>query len=45
MKAGNRIEADQIIGDLVRRAAAHSVATPLLSTVLARLRVYEELHS
>jgi 2-dehydropantoate 2-reductase len=42
MKAGHRIEADQIIGDLVRRAAAHGVATPLLSTVLARLRVYEE---
>jgi 2-dehydropantoate 2-reductase len=45
MKAGHRIEADQIIGDLVRRAAKHDVATPLLSTVLARLRVYEELHS
>jgi len=43
MKAGHRIEADQIIGDLVRRAAAHGVATPLLSTVLARLRVYEAL--
>jgi len=43
MKGGHRIEADQIIGDLVRRAAATGVATPLLSTVLARLRVYEQI--
>jgi 2-dehydropantoate 2-reductase len=43
MKSGHRIEADQIIGDLVRRAAAHEVATPLLSTVLVRLQVYEQL--
>jgi 2-dehydropantoate 2-reductase len=41
MKAGQRIEADQIIGDLVSRAAAHGVATPLLSAVLVRLKVYE----
>ena len=45
MKAGQRIEADQIVGDLVRRAAAHAVVTPLLSTVLTRLKVYEELQS
>jgi 2-dehydropantoate 2-reductase len=43
MKGGHRIEADQIIGDLVRRAAATGVATPLLSTVLARLSVYEQI--
>ena len=42
MKAGHRIEADQIIGDLVRRAAAKAVATPLLSTALVRLNVYEQ---
>jgi len=42
MKAGYRVEADQIIGDLVSRAAASGVAAPLLSTVLARLKVYEE---
>jgi 2-dehydropantoate 2-reductase len=42
MKAGARVEADQIIGDLVSRAAAHGVATPLLSTVLVRLKVYEQ---
>jgi 2-dehydropantoate 2-reductase len=41
MKAGSRIEADQIIGDLVTRAAAKGIATPLLSTVLVRLRIYE----
>jgi 2-dehydropantoate 2-reductase len=45
MKAGHRIEADQIVGDLVRRAAAHGVTTPLLSTVLLRLKVYEEHQS
>jgi 2-dehydropantoate 2-reductase len=42
MKAGQRIEADQIIGDLVSRAAAHGVATPLLSALLVRLKVYEQ---
>ena len=42
MKAGYRVEADQIIGDLVGRAAANGVATPLLSTVLVRLKVYEQ---
>jgi len=42
MKAGQRIEADQIIGDLVSRGAAAGVAAPLLSTVLVRLKVYEQ---
>ena len=42
MKAGQRVEADQIIGDLVNRAAAKGVATPLLATVLVRLKVYEQ---
>jgi 2-dehydropantoate 2-reductase len=41
MKSGSRIEADQIIGDLVTRAAAKEVATPLLSATLVRLRIYE----
>lgn len=41
MKSGNRIEADQIIGDLVARGSARGVATPLLSTALVRLRIYE----
>ena len=42
LKAGHRIEADQIVGDLVSRGAAAGVATPLLSTVLVRLKVYEQ---
>jgi 2-dehydropantoate 2-reductase len=42
MKAGYRVEADQIIGDLVMRAAEKGVATPLLSAVLTRLKVYEQ---
>jgi 2-dehydropantoate 2-reductase len=42
LKAGQRIEADQIIGDLVSRAAAHGVVTPLLKAVLVRLKVYEQ---
>jgi len=43
MKSGQRVEADQIIGDLVQRAAAKGIATPQLSTVLVRLKVYEQL--
>src|SRR5215469_6644059 len=42
MKADQRVEADQIIGDLVIRAVAKGVATPLLSAALVRLKVYEE---
>jgi len=45
LRGGQRIEADQIVGDLVSRAAAAGVATPLLSTVLARLKVYEQARS
>jgi len=41
MKGGHRVEADQIIGDLVMRAAEKGIATPLLSAVLTRLKVYE----
>jgi len=42
MKGGHRVEADQIIGDLVMRAAGKGIATPLLSAALTRLKVYEE---
>jgi 2-dehydropantoate 2-reductase len=42
LKSGHRIEADQIIGDLLARAAARGVLTPLLSAVLVRLKVYED---
>jgi 2-dehydropantoate 2-reductase len=42
LKAGYRVEADQIIGDLVMRGAEKGIATPLLSAVLTRLKVYEQ---
>jgi 2-dehydropantoate 2-reductase len=42
MKAGYPIEADQIIGDLQRRAVERGIATPLLSAVFTRLKVYEQ---
>lgn len=42
LKAGYRVEADQIIGDLVMRAAEKGIATPLLSAALTRLKVYEQ---
>jgi hypothetical protein len=34
MKGGFRVEANQIIGDLVRRASEKGVATPLLTALL-----------
>lgn len=40
MKSGYRVEADQIIGDLVKRATERGIATPLLSATLTRLNVY-----
>ncbi len=43
MRGGTPVEADQIVGDLVRWAAAKGVPTPLLSAVLVRLQVYEAL--
>lgn len=42
MRGGYRVEADQIIGDLVMRGSERGIATPLLSATLARLKVYEE---
>jgi 2-dehydropantoate 2-reductase len=41
LQAGNRIEADQIVGDLVRRAQNAGVATPLLSAAYANLSIYQ----
>jgi 2-dehydropantoate 2-reductase len=43
MKGGYRVEADQIIGDLVMRATEKGIATPLLSAVLTRLKVYQQI--
>jgi 2-dehydropantoate 2-reductase len=45
MKGGYPVEADQIIGDLVTRAAQKGVATPLLSAALTRLKIYEEMRA
>jgi 2-dehydropantoate 2-reductase len=42
MKDGYRVEAEQIIGDLVRRGTEKGTSAPLLSAVLTRLKVYEE---
>jgi 2-dehydropantoate 2-reductase len=42
MRAARPVEADQIIGDLIRRAQAKAIATPLLASVLVRLQVYQE---
>ena len=40
IEQGSRIEADHIVGDLLRRAS-NSVPSPLLSTAYAHLRSYE----
>lgn len=45
MKAARPVEAEQIIGDLIARAAANGVPTPLLGGVLVRLQVYQEQQS
>jgi 2-dehydropantoate 2-reductase len=42
MKSGHRVEADQIIGDLVSRGSAKGVSTPLLSAAAIRLKVYAQ---
>ncbi|MCA1223462.1 ketopantoate reductase family protein [Streptomyces sp. 8L] len=41
LRAGNRVEADQIVGDMVERGAALGVATPLLSVAYTHLGVYQ----
>ncbi len=38
---GNRVEGEHIVGDMVRRAAAHGIPTPNLSVALLHLRAYE----
>ena len=40
-KAGNPVEAWQILGDIVRRGRERGVATPLLEAAFVRLRTYE----
>jgi len=41
VERGGPVEADHIIGDMIRRARAKGVATPLLRLVLAHLQAYE----
>ena len=41
IEAGNPIEADHIVGDMIRRARKHGIATPLLEVALTRLQIYE----
>ena len=41
LKQAKRIEAEQIVGDLVRRACEAQIATPLLSAAFANLSIYQ----
>ena len=43
LKAGGRIEADPIIGDLLRRAESKGIAAPLLRVAFCHLQTYQEL--
>lgn len=42
LQRGVRIEADQIIGDLEKRARARGIETPLLSAIYTHLCVYQQ---
>jgi 2-dehydropantoate 2-reductase len=41
LQRGNPVESEQIVGDLLRRARALGVATPLLAVAFAHLSVYQ----
>jgi 2-dehydropantoate 2-reductase len=41
MEAGGPIEADHIIGDMVRRAETHGIDVPNLKTALTKMQVHE----
>jgi len=41
IERGGPVEADHIIGDMIRRARAKGIATPLLRLVFAHLQAYE----
>lgn len=41
MEQGNRIEADHIVGDMLRRARAYAIATPKLDIAWTYLQTYE----
>jgi len=41
LQEGNRVEADQILGDLLRRGAEAGLHTPLISAAYTHLCVYQ----
>lgn len=41
IQRGGRIEAEQIVGDIIRRGRAQNVPTPLLDTAFINLQAYE----
>jgi len=41
IEQGSRIEADHVVGDLIRHAQQHGLKTPLLSVVYTHLKAYE----
>jgi 2-dehydropantoate 2-reductase len=41
MESGSQVEADQIIGDLIKRAESTQVETPYLKIAYCNLKVYE----
>ncbi len=43
IQRGGRIEADQIVGDIIRRGRVHGIATPLLDTAFVHLEAYQNV--
>jgi 2-dehydropantoate 2-reductase len=41
LESGLRTEGDQVLGDMLRRARAKRIATPLLRTAVCHLQVHE----
>jgi 2-dehydropantoate 2-reductase len=41
LKAGSRIESDQVVGDMLHRAGALGIAVPLLRAAFCHLQVYQ----
>lgn len=43
LRAGSRVEADHVIGDMIKRAAGFGIATPVLGAAYCHLKCYEAL--
>jgi 2-dehydropantoate 2-reductase len=41
LEAGSRTEGNQILGDMLRRARARGIATPLLGVTVCHLQVHD----